>query len=87
MVTSAYRVVKLGIHGILDIFQAHFVTISGMFRIRGLRKHHEIRRCCPDDIIDPEPYRVEVELGADGHANATPSGAAALAPPATPLLG
>jgi hypothetical protein len=31
-------------------------------------------------------HRVEVEVGADGHANAPPSGAAAAAPPAVALL-
>jgi hypothetical protein len=31
-------------------------------------------------------HRVEVEVGADGHANAPPSGAAAAAPPAGALL-
>jgi hypothetical protein len=47
------HLVRLGIHGIVDILQAYFVAISDTFRIRGLRKHHEIRRYCPDDIIDP----------------------------------
>jgi hypothetical protein len=54
---SAFRsldfIVRLGIDGIVDIIQAHFAAISGTFRIRGLRKHHEIRRYFPDDIIDP----------------------------------
>jgi hypothetical protein len=45
--------VRLGIDGIVDILQAHFAAISGTFRIRGLRKHHEISRYSPDDIIDP----------------------------------
>jgi hypothetical protein len=45
--------VRLGIDGIVDILQAHFDAISDTFRIRGLQKHHEIRRYYPDDIIDP----------------------------------
>jgi hypothetical protein len=45
--------VRLGIDGIVDILQAYFAAISGTFHIRGLRKHHEISRYSPDDIIDP----------------------------------
>jgi hypothetical protein len=45
--------VRLGIDSIVDIFQVYFAAISGIFRIRGLRKHHEIRRYSPDDINDP----------------------------------
>jgi hypothetical protein len=45
---------RLGIDGIVNIFHAHFAVISGMFRIRGLRRHHDIlRRYSLDDIIDP----------------------------------
>jgi hypothetical protein len=47
------RVIRLGIDGIIDIFRAYFAVISGVFRIRGLRKHHEVRRHSLDDIIDP----------------------------------
>jgi hypothetical protein len=35
--------VRLGIDGIVDILKAHFVVILGTFRIRGLRKRHEMR--------------------------------------------
>jgi hypothetical protein len=35
---------RLGIDGIVEILQVHFATTSDIFRIRGLRKHHEIRR-------------------------------------------
>jgi hypothetical protein len=51
--TCSVSTLTLGIDGIVDILQAHFATISGIFRIRGLRKRHEIRRYSPDDIIDP----------------------------------
>jgi hypothetical protein len=47
------NVVRLGIDGIVDILQAHFVVISGTFHIRGFRNHPEVRRYSPDDIIDP----------------------------------
>jgi hypothetical protein len=47
------RRIRLGIDGIVDILQAHFATFLGKFRIRGLRKPHDMRRYCPDDIIDP----------------------------------
>jgi hypothetical protein len=42
----------LGIDGIVDILQAHFAAISGTYPIRGLQKHHEMRRYSPDNIID-----------------------------------
>jgi hypothetical protein len=42
-----------GIDDIVDILKAHFAANSGMFCTRGLRKHHEIRRYSPSDIIDP----------------------------------
>jgi hypothetical protein len=45
--------VRQGIDGIVNISHAHFVVISGILNIRGLQKHHEIRRYSPDDIIDP----------------------------------
>jgi hypothetical protein len=44
---------RLGIDGIVYILQVHFAVILGTFRIRGLQKHHEIRRYTPDDIIEP----------------------------------
>jgi hypothetical protein len=43
----------IGIDGIVEILQAHFGVISGSLRFRDLRKHHDIRRYSPDDIIDP----------------------------------
>jgi hypothetical protein len=46
-------VIRLGIGGIVDILQLYFAVISEIFRIQGIRKHHEIRRYSPDDIIDP----------------------------------
>jgi hypothetical protein len=46
-------IVRLGIDGIVDVLQVHFLVTSGMFRIRGLRKHHEIRRYSSDDVIAP----------------------------------
>jgi hypothetical protein len=45
--------IRLGIDGIFDIIHAHFAVISGIFRTRSLRKHHEICRYSPDDIVDP----------------------------------
>jgi hypothetical protein len=45
--------IRLEIDGIVDILQSHFAAISGKFRIRGVRDHHEIRRYSLDDIIDP----------------------------------
>jgi hypothetical protein len=50
---KAKNTIRLGIDGIVDILQAYFDVISGIFRIRGLRKHNEMRRYSPDDIIDP----------------------------------
>jgi hypothetical protein len=46
-------VIRLGIDGIVHVLQVHFAEISGTFRIRDLRNHHEICRYTPDDIIDP----------------------------------
>jgi hypothetical protein len=46
---------RLGMHEIVDILQAHFAASSNIFRIRSRRKHHEIRRYCPDNIIDHYP--------------------------------
>jgi hypothetical protein len=57
MITCAVRsygfLLRLVIDGIVDILQAHFAAISGIFRTRGLRKQHLIRRYSPDGIIDP----------------------------------
>jgi hypothetical protein len=44
---------RLGMDGILDGLRVYVAVVSGIFRIRGLRKHHEIRRYNLDDIIDP----------------------------------
>jgi hypothetical protein len=43
----------IGIDGIVDTLQAHFGVISGSLRFQDLRKHHDIHRYSPDDIIDP----------------------------------
>jgi hypothetical protein len=44
---------RLWIDGTVDILHAHFAVISGIFRIRELQKHHEVRRYSLDDNIDP----------------------------------